>query len=70
MLTVRLSAALEKRLERLARRTGRNKSFYVKLALAEFLDEQEDSLVAMSRLEDSMPSIPLAEVVKRLGLDR
>lgn len=70
MLTVRLPAAMEKRLERLARRTGRAKSFYVKRALQEFLDEQEDYLVAVSRLEDPMPPIPLREAVKRLGLDR
>jgi len=70
MLTLRVPASLDKRLERLARRTGRSKSFYAKRALAEFLEEQEDYLIAVSRLEDDLPSIPLAEVVKRLGLDR
>ena len=70
MLTVRVPASLDKRLEKLARRTGRSKSFYAKRALAEFLEEQEDYLIAVSRLEDDLPSIPLSEVVKRLGLDR
>ena len=70
MLTVRLTPELEKRLTRLSKRTGRAKSYYVKRALAEFLDEQEDYAIAMSRLEDDLPSIPLKEVVKRLGLDR
>jgi RHH-type transcriptional regulator, rel operon repressor / antitoxin RelB len=70
MLTVRLSPALEARLNKLAKRTGRPKSYYAKQAIVEFLDEQEDYLVAVSRLEDEMPSIPLSKVVKRLGLDR
>lgn len=70
MLTLRVPASLDKRLEKLARRTGRSKSFYAKRALAEFLEEQEDYLIAVSRLEDDLPSIPLSEVVKRLGLDR
>jgi RHH-type rel operon transcriptional repressor/antitoxin RelB len=61
---------MEKRLSRLARRTGRPKAYYAKKAIGEFLDEQEDYLIAIARLEENLPSIPLAEVVKRLGLDR
>lgn len=70
MLTVRLSPKLEARLNRLARRTGRPKAYYAKKAIAEFLDEQEDYLIAVSRLEEDLPSIPLAEAVKQLGLER
>ncbi|MGD0180263.1 MAG: ribbon-helix-helix domain-containing protein [Terriglobales bacterium] len=70
MLTVRLPPKLEARLDKLAKRTGRPKSYYAKQAIAEFLDEQEDYLIAVSRLEDELPSIPLSKVVKRLGLDR
>ncbi|MBZ5571389.1 MAG: ribbon-helix-helix domain-containing protein [Acidobacteriia bacterium] len=70
MLTVRLSPSMEARLARLAKRTGRSKSHYAKQAIAEFLDDQEDYLIAVSRLEDELPSIPLDKVVKRLGLDR
>jgi RHH-type rel operon transcriptional repressor/antitoxin RelB len=70
MLTVRLSPKLETRLSRLAKRTGRPKAFYAKRAIAEFLDEQEDYLIAVARLEENLPSISLAEVVKQLGLDR
>lgn len=70
MLTLRLPPKLEARLKRLAKRTGRPKAFYAKRAIAEFLDEQEDYLIAISRLEDNLPPIPLAEVVKQLGLDR
>jgi RHH-type transcriptional regulator, rel operon repressor / antitoxin RelB len=70
MLTVRLTPQMETRLARLAKRTGRSKSHYAKQAIAEFLDDQEDYLIAISRLEDDLPSIPLDKVVKRLGLDR
>lgn len=70
MLTVRLPRKLEARLSRLSKRTGRARSFYAKKALSEFLDEQEDYLIAVSRLEEKRPPIPLEEVVKKLGLDR
>lgn len=70
MLTVRLSPELEARLTRLAKRTGRAKAYYVKRAIAEFLDDQEDYRIAISRLEEDLPPIPLKDVVKRLGLDR
>ncbi|HLB90618.1 MAG TPA: ribbon-helix-helix protein, CopG family [Terriglobales bacterium] len=70
MLTVRLSPKLEARLNKLAKRTGRPKAYYAKRAIAEFLDEQEDYLIAVARLEDELPPIPLSKVVKRLGLDR
>jgi RHH-type rel operon transcriptional repressor/antitoxin RelB len=70
MLTVRLSPELEARLNRLAKRTGRPKAYYAKKAIAEFLDEQEDYLIAVSRLEDQLPPISLDKVVKRLGLER
>ncbi len=70
MLTVRLSRNLESRLNRLAKRTGRPKSYYAKKAITEFLDEQEDYLIAVARLEENLPPIPLDEVARRLGLDR
>ena len=70
MFTVRLSPALESRLTKLSRRTGLPKSYYAKRAIAEFLDDQEDYLIAISRLEDELPPIPLSKVIKRLGLDR
>ena len=68
MLSVRLSAKLEARLTRLAKRTGRTKAYYAKKAIEEFLEEQEDYFIALSRLEEKLPGIPLQEVVKKLGL--
>ncbi len=69
MLALRLDPETEKRLEELARRTGRTKSYYAKRAIIEFLEEEEDYLIAVSRLEKNRPSIPLDEVERRLGLD-
>jgi RHH-type rel operon transcriptional repressor/antitoxin RelB len=46
MLAVRLPKALEKRLDNLAKRTGRTKSFYVRQALEENFDDLEDARLA------------------------
>jgi len=68
MLALRLPADLEKRLEELAKKTGRSKSYYARLAIEEFLQDQEDYLLALSRLEEDLPGIPIDEVERRLGL--
>ena len=39
MLAIRLPQSIEKRLEKLARRTGRTKTFYVREAILEHLDD-------------------------------
>lgn len=69
MLSVRLPPKLEARLNRLAKRRGRTKAYYSKKAIEEFLEEQEDYFIALSRLEEKLPGIPLEEVVKKLGLE-
>ena len=51
MLSIRLDPETEKRLERLAARTGRTKSYYAREALLEHLDEMEDRYIAIERLE-------------------
>ena len=70
MLAVRLDPATEERLTRLAEETGRSKSYYVKQAIQEFLEEREDYLLALSVLERNEPRKSLAEVRKELGLER
>jgi RHH-type rel operon transcriptional repressor/antitoxin RelB len=42
MLAVRLPESIEKQLEKLAKRTGRTKSFYVREAILQHLEELED----------------------------
>lgn len=50
-LTVRLPEDLDRRLSELAEKTGRTKTYYVKEALEEKLDELEDLYIAEHRLE-------------------
>lgn len=67
-IAVRLNARLEERLERLAKRTGRSKSLYVRRALEEYLDEQEDYLIALQRLEENLPPIPWEAALNELNV--
>jgi RHH-type rel operon transcriptional repressor/antitoxin RelB len=50
-------------------RTGRTKAYYAKKAIQELLEEQEDYFIALSRLEEKLPGIPLQELVKKIGLE-
>jgi len=52
MLAIRLPAEVEARLEALAQATGRTKSFYVREAILEHLDDLEDLYLAEQRLID------------------
>ena len=69
MIAVRLPPEVEKRLERLARKTGRTKTFYVRQAILQHLEDLEDYYLAAQRLEENLPGIPLEEVERRLGLE-
>jgi RHH-type transcriptional regulator, rel operon repressor / antitoxin RelB len=70
MIAVRLEKNLEERLEQLSQNTGRSKSYYVKQAIENFLDEREDYLLALSVLEAAEPLKSLEEVRKELDLVR
>ena len=52
ILSVRIEEVLGERLERLAQYTHRSKSFYVKEALMNYMDNLEDIYIAEKRLED------------------
>ncbi|MFN3520196.1 MAG: TraY domain-containing protein [Sphingomonas sp.] len=71
MLAVRLPDETERRLEALARRTGRTKTFYAREAIEAHLDDLEDFYLAEERLKDfrSADAIPLAALKAELGLD-
>lgn len=70
MLAVRLDSARESQLDNLARETGRSKSYYVKQAIKNFLEDREDYLLALAVLERNEPTKTLDEVRKSLGLER
>ncbi len=52
MLTIRLPEEIEKRLEALAKATGRSKTFYAREAILEHPDDLEDLYLAEQRLLD------------------
>jgi RHH-type transcriptional regulator, rel operon repressor / antitoxin RelB len=73
MLAIRLPAEIEKRLAKLAKRTGRTKSFYAREAILEHLDDLEDIYLAdqvyARYLKGEEKTISLEESMKRLGID-
>ena len=72
ILAVRLPQAIGKRLDKLARRTGRTKSFYVRQAILQHLEDLEDIHLAehtLQRIQDGKErTIPLEDVLRRHGL--
>ena len=73
MLAIRLPESIEKRLEKLARRTGRTKTFYAREAIIEHLDDLEDLYLAERTLDrirsGEEQTIPLEDVLKRHGVE-
>jgi len=73
MLTIRLPAELENRLNVLADTTKRPKSFYVREALERSLEDIEDVYLAEAAVERFRASgekaIPLEELERRLELE-
>jgi RHH-type rel operon transcriptional repressor/antitoxin RelB len=71
--SIRLPDEIEKRLKNLSVKTGRRKSFYVKEAILEHLDDIEDIYLAEKRLErinsGRTQTIPLQEIMKQYGMD-
>jgi RHH-type rel operon transcriptional repressor/antitoxin RelB len=73
MLAIRLPDKIEKRLDRLAKRTGRTKTYYAREAILQHLDELEDIYLAEKRLEaireGRSKTIPLEQVMRRYGME-
>ncbi len=72
-ISIRLPEDIDKRLEFLARQTGRTKAFYIREALNEKIDDLEDYYLAADVLErirkGEEAAYSSAEVRKDLGLD-
>jgi RHH-type rel operon transcriptional repressor/antitoxin RelB len=72
MLAIRLPEEIEERLEKLAKRTGRSKTFYVREAVLAHLEDLEDLYMAEQvarRIESGEESTSsLDDVEARLGL--
>lgn len=69
MRAVRLSNEIEARLMLLSERTGRSKSYYIRKAVEGFLEDKEDYLLAMARLEEKNARIPFEEVRRLIDLE-
>lgn len=72
-ISIRLPEDIESRLDALAKRTGRSKTYYMREAILEYLDDLEDLYLAEKRLEDiragRSQTVPLEEVMKRYGVE-
>jgi RHH-type rel operon transcriptional repressor/antitoxin RelB len=73
MLAIRLPEKIEKRLDRLAKRTGRTKTYYAREAILKHLEDLEDIYLAEKRMEaiesGRVKTIPLEEIMRQHGLD-
>ncbi len=72
-VALRLPDEVAQRLQRLADRTGRSKTFYMIEAIREHLEDLEDLYLAEQRLIEIQAgrsqSVPLEEVMARYGLE-
>ncbi|MGA8515988.1 MAG: DUF6290 family protein [Burkholderiaceae bacterium] len=72
-VSLRLPDDISTRLQNLAQRTGRSKTFYMIEAIREHIDDLEDLYLAEQRLianrAGKSQSIALEEVMKRYGLE-
>lgn len=73
MLAIRLPEEIESRLEALAKKTGRTKTYYARQAILEYMDDLEDYYLASSRMLDIEQgrgkTIPLEEVMRDYGME-
>lgn len=68
-ISFRLPDATNSKLEHLADELDRNKSYLIRQAVEEFLEEREEYLIAIARLAKNEKEFTLEEVEKKLGLD-
>jgi RHH-type transcriptional regulator, rel operon repressor / antitoxin RelB len=73
MLAIRLPETIEKRLGRLAKRTGRTKTYYAREAILQYLDDLEDIYLAEKELaairSGRRRPIPIEKIMRRYGLE-
>ncbi|HWE86480.1 MAG TPA: TraY domain-containing protein [Terracidiphilus sp.] len=73
MLAIRLPGDIEKRLDQLAERTGRTKTYYAREAILAYLDDLEDIHKAETTLKDIRAgrgkTLPLESAMKKHGME-
>ena len=68
MLAIRLEPEIEERLEKLAKNTGRTKTFYAREAILEHLEDLEDVYLAKQSLKKGGRVYTADEIKRELGL--
>lgn len=68
MLAIRLDTEIEDRLDKLAKKTGRTKTYYAREAILEYLEDLEDTYLAIERLETPEKLYTMEEAKRELGL--
>lgn len=69
MIAVKVNNEIEKRLQHLADVTGRTKSYYVREAILAYLDDMEDTYLALQRLEKPSKKWTLEDVENERDLE-
>jgi RHH-type rel operon transcriptional repressor/antitoxin RelB len=69
VLAIRLPPEIEERLERLAKLTGRTKTYYAREAILEHLEDLEDTYLAVERLQHPAKRWTQDELEQGLDLD-
>ena len=64
MIAVRLPKEIESRLDNLAKLTGRTKTFYVREAILDHLEDLEDIYIAEKRLKTPGATISLESLIQ------
>jgi len=68
MLAIRLDKEVESRLERLAKKTGRTKTYYAREAILEHLEDMEDYYLAVEAIQNPGKIYSSEEAKRELGL--
>ncbi len=68
MLAIRLDREIEDRLDRLAQKTGRTKTYYAREAILEHLEDMEDYYLAVESLQNPGKLYTAEEAKRELGL--
>lgn len=68
MLAIRLPDEIERRLQALADKTGRSKTYYAREAILSYIEDMEDTYLAQERLAAPGRRLTLDEVERDLDL--
>jgi RHH-type rel operon transcriptional repressor/antitoxin RelB len=69
VLAIRLPPEIEERLERLAKLTGRTKTYYAREAILRHLEDLEDTFLAVERLQQPAKRWTQEELEQGLDVD-